>query len=82
MINVNMPKAREIGHEMRRQQRAKEFAPLDAAISAQIPGTDFAQTEAQRKAIRNKYADIQTQIDAAKTPEDIKVALGMNSQGK
>jgi len=37
---------------------------------------DVAEVEAARQAIRDKYDDIQTAIDAAVTFEDIKVALG------
>jgi hypothetical protein len=33
--------------------------------------------ETARQAIREKYAAIQTQIDAATTPDEIKVALGI-----
>lgn len=76
-ITINMGKAKTIGHEMRRAKRAEEFAPLDAIIMKQIPGTDTTTVEAGRQAIRDKYAVIQTQIDTAKTPEEIKVALGI-----
>ena len=76
-ITVNMDKAKTIGHEIRRAKRADEFAPLDAEIAKQIPRTDMAAVEAQRQAIREKYAVVQTQIDAATTPEEIKVALGL-----
>ena len=77
MIKVNMDKAKNIGHETRRALRAKEFAPLDDQIAKQIPGLSFAQIEEQRQAIRDKYAEIQTAIDAANTPEQIKEALGL-----
>ena len=76
-IVINMDKAKIIGHEMRRAKRAEEFAPLDAEIAKQIPGTDTTAVEAQRQAIRDKYAGIQTQIDAAETPDKIKAALEM-----
>lgn len=76
-ITVNMDRAKMIGHEIRRAKRTEEFAPLDAEIAKQIPGTDTAAVEAERQAIRDKYAVVQTQIDAAETPEDIKAALGI-----
>lgn len=76
MIVVNIDKAKTIAHDMRRAARAEEFKPYDDAIAKQIPGNDFAQAEAARQAIRDKYAAIQTQIDAATTPEEIKAALG------
>lgn len=72
MIIVNIDKAKQIGHDMRRAARAKEFAPLD--IKATIP-TEAAAAEAERQKIRNRYALMQTAIDAAATPEAIKAAL-------
>lgn len=75
MIIVNIDKAKAIGHEMRREKRAEEFAPLDEVIMKRIPGTAEAEAEAARQVIRDKYAAIQTQIDAAATPEEIKAAL-------
>ena len=79
MITVNMDKAKAIGHEMRRAAREQEFKPFDDAIAKQIPGqTEGA--EAQRQLIRDKYAAIQAQIDAASTPEEIKQALGLENK--
>jgi hypothetical protein len=75
MIIVNIDKAKNIGHEIRRKIRAKEFAPLDEVIMKRIPGTAESEVEASRQVIRDKYAAIQTQIDAASTLEEIKVAL-------
>jgi hypothetical protein len=43
-------------------------------IKATIP-TEAAAAEAERQKIRNKYALMQTAIDAAATPEAIKAAL-------
>lgn len=77
-IVINIDKAKTIGHEMRRNERAKEFAPLDEQIMKQLPNTDVDAVEAERQAIREKYAVIQQQIDAASTPEQIKEALGVN----
>ena len=75
-ITVNMDKAKTIGHEIRRAKRADEFAPLDAEIAKQIPGTDTAAVEAQRQTIRDKYAGVQMQIDAAnKAAADAKAAF-------
>jgi hypothetical protein len=77
VIVINIDKAKTIGHEMRRNERAKEFAPLDEQIMKQLPNTDVAAVEAERQAIREKYAVIQQQIDSATTPEEIKTALGV-----
>ena len=76
MIVVNIDKAKSIGHDMRRAARAEEFKPHDEVIMKQIPGVDAQQAEAARQAIRDKYAAIQEQIDAAATPDEIKAALG------
>ena len=76
-ISINMDKAKTIGHEIRRAKRAEEFAPLDAEIAKRIPGTDTATVESERQAIRDKYAVVQTKIDTATTPDEIKTALGI-----
>lgn len=77
MITVNIDKAKQIGHDIRRAKRAEEFAPHDEVIAKRIPGTVEAEAEAARQAIRDKYAEVQTQIDAATTPDEIKAALGI-----
>ncbi len=76
MIRVNLDKAREIGHNMRRTAREAAFAPHDKIIAAQIPGNSAADAETARQAIRIKYADMQTAIDLAQTPDEIKAVLG------
>ncbi|CAB4160956.1 hypothetical protein UFOVP730_20 [uncultured Caudovirales phage] len=76
MITINVTKARVIAHDMRRAARAAEFAPHDAAIAKRIPGTAEAEAEAARAAIREKYAAMQAEIEAASTPDAIKAALG------
>jgi hypothetical protein len=73
MIVINMDKAKAVGHDLRRLKRTEEFKPYDEAIAKQIPGNDGA--EAARQAIRDKYAAMQTSIDAAQTPDEIKAAL-------
>jgi hypothetical protein len=73
MINVNLSKAKDIAHDIRRSKRAEEFAPLD--IQATIPSQASA-AESARQVIRDKYAAMQTQINSASTPEEIKTALG------
>jgi hypothetical protein len=74
MIVINVTKAKAIGHDMRRAARAEEFKPYDEAIAKQIPG-QMEGAEAARQVIREKYAAIQTAIDAAATPDEIKAAL-------
>ena len=61
-IVIDLTKAKAITHDKRRAARSAEFAPLD--IKATIP-SEAAAAEAARAAIRVKYADIQTAVDAA-----------------
>jgi len=72
MITVNINKAKSIAHDKRREARASEFAPLD--IKATIPA-EAAAAEAARQSVRDKYAAMQTQIDAASTVDEIKAAM-------
>ena len=72
MITIDMTKAKEIAHEKRRAARSAEFAPLD--IKATIP-SEAQAAEAARQAIRDKYATLQAQMDAAQTPEQLKALL-------
>lgn len=68
-IKIDLNKAKEISHEKRRAARAGEFAPLD--IKATIPA-EAAEAEAQRQLVRDKYAEIQNQIDVAGDAETLK----------
>lgn len=72
---IDLTKAKAIGHDIRRAARAEEFKPHDELIAKQIPGVDVQAAEAARQAIREKYAAIQTQINAATTTDEIKAAL-------
>lgn len=69
MITINIDKAKAIVHDKRRAVRAAEFAPLD--VKATIP-SEAAAAEAARQAIREKYAAMQTQIDAASGVDELK----------
>jgi hypothetical protein len=75
MISINMDKAKAIGHDIRRIARAEAFKPLDELLMRQIPGTDTQVIEAERQDIRDKYAEVQIQIDASLTTDEIKEAL-------
>ena len=75
MIRINLNKAKDISHSKRRAAREKEFAPLDEVIAKQIPGKSATQAEAQRQAVRDKYAQIQLEIDAATSPAELKAIL-------
>ena len=72
MIVINIDKAKQIAHEKRRLARSEEFAPLD--IKATIP-SEAASAEAARQIIRDKYAAMQTQMDAAATTDELKALL-------
>lgn len=79
MITINITKAKTIAHDVRRAARAEEFKPYDEVIMKQIPGNDATVAEAARAVIREKYATMQTAIDAASTVDEIKAAM---PQGK
>ena len=71
-IVIDINRAKAIAHDMRRAARAEEFKPYD--LKATIP-SEAEAAEAARQAIREKYAAVQTAIDAATTPDEIKEAL-------
>jgi hypothetical protein len=73
MITINLDKAKNIAHEIRRAKRAEEFAPLD--IKATIP-SESVSAEAARQVVRNKYAEMQESINSATNIDQIKIALG------
>ena len=66
MITVNLNKAKEITHEVRRKARAAEFAPLDIKVT--IP-SEAEVAETSRAAIREKYDILQESIDSCSTEE-------------
>lgn len=74
-IEHDLDKCKALGHDMRRAKRAEEFAPHDEVIAKQIPGQDMEAAEEARQEIRDKYVQVQEQIDAAATPDEIKAAL-------
>lgn len=73
MITINLEKAKNIAHEIRRAKRAEEFAPLD--VKATIP-SESVSAEAARQVVRNKYAEMQESINSATNTDQIKIALG------
>lgn len=72
MIQIDMNKAKEIGHSIRRQKREEEFAPLDELATIPMYAAD---AELRRQVVREKYALVQDSIESAETPEGIKLAL-------
>ena len=75
IIKINLNKAKDIAHQKRREARAEEFKPYDEVIMKQIPGNEFAQAEAARQAIRDKYAALQAQMNSATTVDELKNLL-------
>jgi cephalosporin hydroxylase len=75
MITINLNKAKTISHDIRRLKRSEEFQPLDQVIMRQIPGTDIVAIEAQRQLIRDKYAEIQINIDSAQDSDQLLAVL-------
>jgi hypothetical protein len=71
-IVINIDKARVIAHDMRRIARAEEFKPLDLKVT--IP-SEAAAAEVARQLVREKYAAMQTAVDAASTLEQIKAVM-------
>lgn len=72
MISINIDKAKAIVHDKRRAARSAEFAPLD--IKATIP-SEAAAAEDARQAVREKYAAIQSDIDAAAGVDELKTIV-------
>ena len=72
MITVNLDKAKVIVHDIRRAKRTAEFAPLD--VKATIP-SEATAAEAARQAVREKYAAVQSQIDAAPGVQELKLIV-------
>jgi len=72
MININLDKAKVIVHDIRRAKRTAEFLPLD--VKATIPSEAVA-AEAARQAVREKYAAIQADIDAAPGVSELKLIV-------
>ena len=71
-IVIDIDKAKAIAHDIRRAARSTEFAPLD--IKATIP-SEATAAETARQLVRDKYATMQTAIDAASTTDQIKAAM-------
>jgi hypothetical protein len=75
MITINIEKAKAVAHHTRRAAREVEFKPFDAIIAKQIPGPSAAEAEAARQAIREKYVEVQADIDAATEVAELSVIV-------
>jgi hypothetical protein len=74
-VDVDLSKAKDIGHDIRRTLRTEEFKPYDEVIMKQIPGADAVAAEEARQQVRLKYALIQDAINVASTTDEIKATL-------
>lgn len=71
-VVVNLDKAKKIAHEVRRRARVVEMAPLDTKST--IPSESVAAEEA-RQVLRDKYAGLQADIDAATDANALKTIM-------
>lgn len=71
-ITVDVNKAKDLTHTLRRMKREIEFKPHDEIIMKQIPGKDSKDVETEREKIRQKYWVIQDEIDACNSPDELK----------
>jgi len=72
MIKVDLTKAKEIAHNIRRIDRAEKMKPLD--IEATIPAI-AEQAEAARQLVRDENAAIQTSINDSQDEVELKQIL-------
>lgn len=71
-VDVDIPRAKLIAHEVRRKHRDGLMEPLDRR--ATVP-TEFEQVELIRQGIREENAATQARIDKAKTEKELKEAI-------
>lgn len=74
-VDVDMPKAKTLAHDMRRANREELFRPYDEIIAKQVPGSDSAKAEQERKKIRDADDVNQIAMDAAITPAELEALL-------
>jgi hypothetical protein len=72
MIKVNIDKAKDMVHDLRRSARAEEFKPYDEIIMKQIPTMDLTEVEQERQKIRDKYSELQDNINNVESLEELK----------
>jgi hypothetical protein len=70
-VFINLEKAKEISHQLRKYQREQEFEPYDNIIMKQLPGYNFNEIESKRQLIRDKYYNIQNNIDSVLNIEEL-----------
>lgn len=72
--------AKEVAHDLRRAKREEEFAPLDKAVVIATANPEaLAEAEAARQEVRDRYAVIQTEIDACADCQALRDKLAEHS---
>ena len=80
-VSEGTEKAKEIAHDLRRISREAELSPLDKEISFVIgDAIKVAEVEAQRQEIRNKYEQVETEIDSVSNVEELRAVIQANLQ--
>lgn len=80
-VGIDMTKAKEHTHQLRRLRREKQLTPLDEQINFNIgDSTKVNQIESQRQNIRDSNATLQNEIDAVDNaavdgPEQLKAII-------
>jgi hypothetical protein len=78
-IYIDFEAAKQCSHRARREIRQNELAPLDEKVNHYFANPEkLAELEAQRQEIRDKYAVMQNEIDAAETIQHLKDALKLD----
>ena len=77
-IGLDVTKAKELTHTMRRLVRDKKFKPYDDIIVKNIPGTDLVAAENAREDIRKKDAALQIDIDGANDEASLRSIIDVN----
>lgn len=71
-VVVDLPAAKQLAHDKRRRMRDEEMKPLDIEVT--IPAK-AAEAESKRQAVRDKYASMQSAVDAANSIHELRGAL-------
>lgn len=75
-INIDIPKAKEIAHEMRREDRQKKMEPLDKEESF-ASTSDIRKNEirSEKRAILDSNAAVQDAIDGSLDEDELRAVL-------
>lgn len=79
VILEDTQKAIQIAHDIRRLKREEELAPLDKKVNSAIGNSEMLSAfEADRQEIREKYKNIQEDIDSCESAADVRSKLYEN----